>query len=115
MVPASFDFWRANLNEPSSAGMSIPSESSNPTARFGFGPSKVYRTLIQSGCPERAASAMRGPDGQWSAVATSSRWAKRSLASARRVGTCSLGTSVGLYPFRVWRATVTLWTSSGPS
>jgi hypothetical protein len=33
MVPASFDFWRANLNlDPSSAGTSIPSESLNPTA-----------------------------------------------------------------------------------
>jgi hypothetical protein len=33
MVPASFDFWRANLNrEASSAGTSIPSESLNPTA-----------------------------------------------------------------------------------
>ena len=48
MVPASFDFWRANLNEPNSAGTSIPSESLNPTARFGFGPSSVYRTLIDS-------------------------------------------------------------------
>ena len=48
MVPASFDFWRANLNEPNSAGTSIPSESLNPTARFGFGPSRVYRTLIES-------------------------------------------------------------------
>ena len=36
MVPASFDFWRANLNrEASSAGTSIPSEGLNPTARFG--------------------------------------------------------------------------------
>ena len=33
---------------------------------------------------------------QRSAVSTSSRWAKRSLASARRVGTCSVGTSTGL-------------------
>ncbi len=48
MVPASFDFWRANLNESNSAGMSIPSESLNPTARFGFSPSSVYRTLIES-------------------------------------------------------------------
>src|SRR5207253_5549087 len=47
IVPASFDFCRANLNEPSSAGTSIPSESLNPTARF-FGPSSVYRTLIDS-------------------------------------------------------------------
>ena len=48
MVPASFDFCRANLNEPNSAGTSIPSESLNPTARFGSGPSSVYRTLIES-------------------------------------------------------------------
>ncbi len=47
IVPASFDFWRANLNEPSSAGTSIPSESLNPTARF-FGLSSVYATLIES-------------------------------------------------------------------
>ena len=32
MVPASFDFWLANLNrEASSAGTSIPSDSLNPT------------------------------------------------------------------------------------
>ena len=48
MVPASFDFWRANLNESNSEGMSIPSESLNPTARLGFVPSSVYRTLIES-------------------------------------------------------------------
>jgi hypothetical protein len=48
MVPASFDFWRANLNESNSEGTSIPSESLNPTARFGFVPSSVYRTLIES-------------------------------------------------------------------
>jgi hypothetical protein len=47
IVPASFDFCRANLNEPSSAGTSIPSESLNPTARF-FGSSSWYRTLIDS-------------------------------------------------------------------
>jgi hypothetical protein len=47
IVPASFDFCRANLNEPSSAGTSIPSESLNPTARF-FGSSSGYRTLIES-------------------------------------------------------------------
>ena len=41
MVPASFDFWRANLNELNSEGTSIPSESLNPTARFGSGPSSV--------------------------------------------------------------------------
>ena len=41
IVPASFDFCRANLNEPSSAGISMPSESLNPTARF-FGSSSVY-------------------------------------------------------------------------
>ena len=35
IVPASFDFCRANLNELSSSGTSIPSESLNPTARFG--------------------------------------------------------------------------------
>ena len=35
MVPASFDFCRANLNrEAGSAGASIPSESLSPTARF---------------------------------------------------------------------------------
>jgi hypothetical protein len=61
-----------------------------------------------------AGPGLSGPD-QRSAVSSSSRWAKRSLASARRVGTCSLGTSTGLYPLRVWRATVTLCTSSGPS
>ena len=34
MVPASFDFWLANLNrEASSTGTFIPSESLNPTAR----------------------------------------------------------------------------------
>jgi hypothetical protein len=46
IVPASFDFCRANLNEPSSAGTSIPSESLNPAARFD--PSSVYKTLIES-------------------------------------------------------------------
>jgi hypothetical protein len=46
MVPASFDFWRANLNrEASSTGTSIPSESLNPTARF-LASSTVYSTLI---------------------------------------------------------------------
>ncbi len=35
IVPASFDFCRANLNLPSSsAGTSMPSESLKPTARF---------------------------------------------------------------------------------
>ena len=34
MVPANFDFCRANLNELSSSGMSIPSESLKPTARL---------------------------------------------------------------------------------
>jgi len=48
MVPASFDFWRANLNESNSGGMSMPSDSLNPTARFGLGPSMVYKTLIDS-------------------------------------------------------------------
>ena len=38
IVLASLDFCRANLNAPSSAGISIPSESLNPTARF-MGPS----------------------------------------------------------------------------
>src|SRR5205085_11301213 len=47
IVPASFDFCRANLNEPSSAGTSIPSESLNPTARF-FGSSSMYGMLIDS-------------------------------------------------------------------
>ena len=48
MVPASFDFWVANLNrEASSSGTSIPSESLNPTARFP--PSSTpYITLIES-------------------------------------------------------------------
>ena len=33
MVPASLDFWRANLNrEASSDGTSIPSDNLNPTA-----------------------------------------------------------------------------------
>ena len=46
MVPASFDFPRANLKrEASSAGTSIPSESLNPTARF-LRSSTVYITLI---------------------------------------------------------------------
>src|SRR5439155_7161495 len=48
MVPASFDFWLANLNrEASSAGTSIPSDSLNPTARCS-GSSTVYITLIDS-------------------------------------------------------------------
>ena len=34
MVPASFDFWRANLNDASSAGISMPSVSLEPTARL---------------------------------------------------------------------------------
>ena len=35
MVPASFDFWRANLKrDASSSGTSMPSDSLNPTARF---------------------------------------------------------------------------------
>src|SRR6185312_16989694 len=46
MVPASFDFWRANLKRSaSSAGTSIPSESLKPTARFLLSAS-VYITLI---------------------------------------------------------------------
>jgi len=48
IVPANFDFCRANLNESSSVGISIPSDSLKPTARFGLGPSIVYRTLIDS-------------------------------------------------------------------
>ncbi len=46
IVPASFDFCLANLNDSSSAGISIPSESLKPTARFGLGPSMVYITLM---------------------------------------------------------------------
>ena len=34
MVPASFDFCRANLNAASSPGIYMPSESLKPTARF---------------------------------------------------------------------------------
>lgn len=45
MVAASFDFCRANLNEVSSAGTSIPSESLNPTARLPESLT-VYITLI---------------------------------------------------------------------
>src|SRR5579884_141765 len=45
IVPASFDFCLANLNEASSGGTSIPSESLNPTARL-LGSSRLYRTLI---------------------------------------------------------------------
>ncbi len=46
MVPASFDLCRANLNrEASSSGISIPSDSLNPTARFPAS-SMVYITLI---------------------------------------------------------------------
>ena len=46
MVPASFDFWRANLNrEASSGGTSIPSQSLNPTARLPAS-SMVYSTLM---------------------------------------------------------------------
>ena len=41
IVPASFDLCRANLNELSSSGMFIPSESLKPTARFGLSPSSV--------------------------------------------------------------------------
>ena len=48
IVPASFDFWRANLNrEASSSGTSMPSESLNPTARF-LASSTPYITLIES-------------------------------------------------------------------
>ncbi len=46
MVPASFDRCRANLNrEASSSGISIPSDSLNPTARLPAS-SMVYITLI---------------------------------------------------------------------
>jgi hypothetical protein len=46
IVPASLDLWRANLNrDASSSGISIPSESLKPTARFS-GPPIVYITLI---------------------------------------------------------------------
>src|SRR4051794_12095677 len=45
IVPASFDFSRANLERGSSSGrMSIPSDSLKPTARFS-GPSTVYITF----------------------------------------------------------------------
>ncbi|MDX6722052.1 MAG: 4-hydroxybutyrate CoA-transferase [Solirubrobacteraceae bacterium] len=45
IVPASFDFCRANLKrDSSSGGMSIPSDSLKPTARFS-GPSTVYITF----------------------------------------------------------------------
>ena len=48
MVPASFDFWVANLKrDASSAGTSIPSDSLNPTARL-LGSSMLYMTLIES-------------------------------------------------------------------
>ena len=48
IVPASFDLWRANLKrDASSAGMSIPSDSLKPTARFS-GPSTVYITFTDS-------------------------------------------------------------------
>src|SRR3954462_540745 len=48
IVPASFDLSRANLTrDASSAGMSIPSESLKPTARFS-GPSAVYITFTDS-------------------------------------------------------------------
>ncbi len=45
IVPASLDFCRANLNVPSSSGISIPSESLKPTARFPSS-SSAYITLI---------------------------------------------------------------------
>ena len=45
MVPASLDFCRANLKEESSSGMSMPSESLNPTARLPPS-SSPYITLI---------------------------------------------------------------------
>lgn len=48
MVPASFDFWVANLNfDASSSGTSIPTESLKPTARF-LGFSRSYMTLMAS-------------------------------------------------------------------
>ena len=47
MVPASFDFWLANLNrEASSTGTSIPSESLNPTARLSGSPSIHHPELV---------------------------------------------------------------------
>ena len=52
---------------------------------------------------------------QSSIVNVSSKSAKRRCASARRVGMCSVGTSVGVYPLRMRRATVWRCTSSGPS
>ena len=55
MVPASFDLCLANLNrDASSSGISIPSESLNPTARFGAGPSTVYTETISCGCPGKS-------------------------------------------------------------
>ena len=45
MVPASFDFCRANLKEESSSGMSMPSDSLKPTARLPPS-SSPYITLI---------------------------------------------------------------------
>src|SRR4051812_30076554 len=48
IVPASFDLWRANLKrDASSAGISIPSDSLKPTARFSA-PSTVYITFTDS-------------------------------------------------------------------
>src|SRR3954465_6105916 len=48
IVPASLDLWRANVKrDASSAGMSIPSDSLKPTARFS-GPSTVYITFTDS-------------------------------------------------------------------
>src|SRR3954454_24433584 len=48
IVPASFDFWRGNLNRSASSwGTSMPSESLNPTARFPES-AIVYITLIDS-------------------------------------------------------------------
>lgn len=46
MVPASFDFCRANLKDDSSSGTSMPSESLNPTARFPPS-SSPYITLTE--------------------------------------------------------------------
>ncbi|MCW2958401.1 MAG: hypothetical protein JWP18_1204, partial [Solirubrobacterales bacterium] len=48
-------------------------------------------------------------------VAGSSKWPYFSSAAARRVGTCSVGTSRGSYCFRMPRATDMRCTSSGPS
>ncbi|SRR6266702_7482793 len=58
MVPATFDFCLANLNcEASSAGISILSESLNPTARFLGSPCVS--------CCAKTTSAATSPSGRW--------------------------------------------------